>query len=122
MNFAALGITVTSTRDAGTLVQYSFSLPKGREEASLSALLSNMVVASELALPDPQDAECEREVRRTLLGYETKRGCHGAYGTWRAATPEEAKAWLLPGALAAAGVVRPGYGASLAIYKGANGG
>jgi hypothetical protein len=37
-------------------------------------------------------------VRRTPEGYETRRGRHGASGTWGSASIDEAVRWLLPGA------------------------
>ena len=122
MDLVALGIAVSSKRDAGSLVQYSFGLPLGGEDALLAKLLNAMAVGCELSVPDPTDGDCALEVQRVRLGYEIKRGCHGAYGTWRSATPEEAHAWLLPGAVASARLARPGFGAMLVVHKGVAGG
>ena len=117
MDFAALGIAVTSKRDAGTLVQYSFGLPEGREDEVLFSLLNNMLNGYELSVSDPTNGDCDLEAKRSGSGYEIKRGCHGAYGTWRKATLEDAHAWLLPGALAARRLARPGFGAMLVVPK-----
>lgn len=117
MNFAALGISVTSERDAGSLVQYSFGLPQGSEAQVISELLTNMSDGSELSVVDPTNGDCALEAKRKGDGYEIKRGCHGAYGVWRAATKTEAHAWLLPGALASVRLARPGFGAMLIVPK-----
>lgn len=122
MNLTSFGIAVTSKRDAGTLVQYSFGLPEGREDEVLSSLLSNMFSGCELSVSDPTNGDCALEAKRSGSGYEIKRGCHGAYGTWRTATLEEALAWLLPGALALRRLARPGFGAMLEVPKGAGNG
>lgn len=117
MDLSALGIAITSKREAGTLVQYSFGLPEGREDETLSSLLSNMLNGCELSVPDPTNGDCALEAKRSGSGYEIKRGCHGAYGTWRTATLEEVHAWLLPGALAARRLARPGFGVMLEVPK-----
>lgn len=120
MNFAALGIAITSKRDAGSLVEYSFGLPQGSEDQVLSELLSNMPNGSELSVLDPTNGDCALEAKRKGAGYEVKRGCHGAYGVWHAATLAEAHAWLLQGALASVRLVRPGFGATLVVPKEGN--
>jgi hypothetical protein len=117
MNFAALGISVTSNRDAGSLFQYSFGLPEGSEREALSELLTTMSEGSELSFPDPTIGDCYLEAKRKGVGYEIKHGCHGSYGTWRAATLAEAHAWLLPGAMASLRLARPGFGAMLVVPK-----
>jgi hypothetical protein len=81
MNFAALGILVASKRDARSLVQYSFGLPQGSEDQVLSELLTNMSDGTELSVLDPTNGDCALEAKRKGIGYEIKRGCHGAYGT-----------------------------------------
>ena len=120
MNFAALGISVTSERDSGPRVEYSFGLSQGSEDRLLSELLSNMPNGSELSVPDPTNGDCALEAKRKGGGYEVKRGCHGAYGVWRAATLAEAHAWLLPGALASVRLARPGFGTTLVVPKAGN--
>jgi len=117
MNFAALGISITSKRDAGSLVEYSFGLAQGSEDRVVSELLTNMSDGSELSVLDPTNGDCALEAKRNGAGYEIKRGCHGAYGVWRAATLAEAHAWLLPGALASVRLARPGFGATLVVPK-----
>ena len=117
MDLSVLGIAVASKRDAGTLVQYLFCLPEGREDEVLFSLLRNMLIGSELSFADPTNGDCDLEAKRSGSGYEIKRGCHGAYGTWRTATLEEVHAWLLPGTLAAQRRARPGCGAMLVVPK-----
>lgn len=117
MNFSALGITVTAQRDAGSLMEYSFSFPQGNESTALSSVLEAMSAGHELSVPDPANGDCGLEARRIDHGFEIKRGCHGAAGTWRPATISETHAWLLPGVLAKTKSCRPGYGALLIAYK-----
>jgi len=117
MDLESLGITVTSKRDAGTLVQYAFALDGQSISRMLAQILDNMPYGAELSFPDPSNGDCNLEVRRSLEYFETKLGCHGASGTWCKASPAQAHAWLLPGANAAAHLCRPGYGAVLVIYK-----
>lgn len=93
MNIQKLGIDVTSRRSAGARVQIS-CLPT---ESQLHSLLLELPVGGEISVPDIGSCECFREARRVKDGFEIKRGCHGAYGTWRAASLDEAEAWLLPG-------------------------
>lgn len=118
MNFSALGIQATSSRDTGSSTQYSFGLPVGDESSVLTALLGELTVGCEVSVLDPENADCSLEVRRKANGFEVKRGCHGSHGTWRQATAEEAHAWLLPVALAAPRTARPGFGATLDVPKG----
>lgn len=117
ISLGAIGIAVTSQRDAGSLVQYSFSLPQGSETAVLLSLLEAMENSHELSVPDPANGDCSLEARRTGAGFEIKRGCHGASGTWRSASVSEAQCWLLPGVLVSSRTSRPGFGAVLVAYK-----
>lgn len=117
MNLSALGITVTSQRDAGSQIEYSFSFPQGSETVVLQSVLEAMENGYELSVPDPTNGDCSREVKRVAGGFEIKRGCHGASGTWRTAQTSEAHAWLLSGILALNQVCRPGYGAVLIAHK-----
>lgn len=111
------GIVYNSQRDAGTCVQYGFGLAAGSERESIAALVSALPVGSEVGLPDPTNGDCVLEVRRTKSGYEAKRGCHGAHGTWRLTTEQEALAWLMPGALSISKTARVGYGGTLTFYR-----
>lgn len=117
MNFVALGISVTSQRDTNTCVEYCFAFPLQSEPEALQSLLENMQPHEELSMVDPTNSDCSLEVRRMPSGFEIKRGCHGAFGTWRPCSLSEAHSWLLPGALGAAKVCRPGYGASYIVRK-----
>jgi hypothetical protein len=112
MNFTALGIPVRSKRDAGTFVEYAFVFPENSESLILQGLLESMQKNDELSVVDPENLECSFDVRLAQSSFEMKHGCHGAHGTWQACIIEEAHAWLLPGALCASRVCRPGYGAT----------
>ena len=111
------GIIFTSERDASSCIVYSFAFAPGTEIEALDAILNQLAVDSEVSVPDPTNSDCSLEVRRTSSGLELKRGCHGSYGTWRAATAQEAMSWLLPGAVAAGKVARPGFGGNIVVYK-----
>jgi len=117
MNFHALGISITSQRDAGSLVEYSFSFPAKREAVALQALLEAMRFGEEISIADPTNLDCSFEVRFGIEAFEVKRGCHGAAGTWRLASISEAHDWLLPAAMGIEKICRPGYGAVLLAYK-----
>jgi hypothetical protein len=114
MNLAIRGITKASERDAGSCVVYSFCFIAGSEPEAVTALLDQMELGQEIAVPDPTDGDCILEVRRISTGFEIKRGCHGRYGTWRPAPTEEAYSWLLPGALHASQSNQSGV---LTIYR-----
>lgn len=92
MNLRALGIEPTSTHSVGQNIQYVCLASQGQ----LRALLAALPIGGEVAVPDVGGGECIREARRGHTGFEIKRACHGAYGTWRAASPEEAEAWVIP--------------------------
>lgn len=115
MNLTAFGIQVTAKRNAGLHTSYSFGLPSDQLESTLLALLKGMPDGSELGVIDPETTECLLEARRTGGAWETKRGCHGAHGTWKPASLHDAVAWLLPGALAAKRFAKAGYGTTLTI-------
>ena len=93
MNIHALGIDVISSRSAGARTQTSCS----PTELQLHSLLLALPIGGEIAVPDIGEGECFREARRVKNGFEIKRGCHGAHGPWRAASLDDAEAWLLPG-------------------------
>jgi len=117
MTLTIPGINFSSVRDAGSCVIYSFAFPPGSEGEALDFILNHLVPNSEISVSDPANSDCSLEVRRTSNGLELKRGCHGAFGTWRAATIQEAMSWLLPGAVAASSTARPGFGGSIVFYK-----
>ncbi|HEY9401319.1 MAG TPA: hypothetical protein VIQ24_01405 [Pyrinomonadaceae bacterium] len=117
MNLSKLGITVTSQRDLGSRVEYIFAFPEGDESGSLMSLLEAMEPEQELSIVDPSNGDCHLEARRIRDGHQIKRGCQGVFGAWRTASVAESHAWLLPGALGAAEVCRPGYGASFIVHK-----
>ena len=111
MNLRALGIETSSSRNTGRRVQYFCSLT----ELQLRALLPELPIGGEVLVPDLGENECYRECRRTHDGFEVKRGCHGAHGTWRPATLQEAEAWLGPGLAVAERTCRLGYGVTLEL-------
>jgi hypothetical protein len=117
MNLSEFGITVTSQRDVGSRVEYIFAFPEGAESGTLMSLLEAMEAEQELSIVDPSNSDCHLEVRRTRGGYQIKRGRHGSFEPWRAASAAESHAWLLPGALGAAEICGPGYGANFVVYK-----
>jgi hypothetical protein len=94
-------LNFTFERDAGAFLIYTFVLNGKDPDQSLRKLLETIAVGAELLFDDPQAGDCYLEVRKTEDGFETKRGCHGAHGTWRKASIDDAFNWLLPGALAA---------------------
>jgi hypothetical protein len=111
MNLRALGIETSSSRNTGRRVQYFCSLTG----LQLRALLPELPIGGEVLVPDLGENECYRECRRTNDGFEVKRGCHGAHGTWRPATLQEAEAWLGPGLAVAERTCRAGYGVTLEL-------
>ena len=111
------GIEFSSRRDAGTCVQYTFGFSSDAEGELLSVVLAHLSMLSVISVPDPENGDCALEVRRAACGFEAKRGCHGASGTWRPASLTQAFEWLLPGAQWAAKYARPGYGGLLEIAK-----
>ena len=119
MTLSIPGINFSSVRDAGSCLIYSFAFPSGAESETLDSILNHLVSDSEISVSDPTNGDCALEVRRTSNGLELKRGCHGAFGTWRPATIQEAKSWLLPGAVIASSNARPGFGGSITLYKAA---
>jgi hypothetical protein len=117
MDLESFGINVREQRDAGTCMLYGFGFSRGSERELLRCLIGAMKPGHELSVADPKDGDCSLGVRRLGSGFEIKRGCHGASGTWRPASLEDAYEWALPGVLWASKSLRPGYGASLAVYK-----
>jgi hypothetical protein len=111
MNLRAIGIEPSSARMLGQRVQYSCSLT----EAQLRVVLAQLPVGGEVSVPDIGAGECFREARRGLSGFELKRGCHGSYGTWRSASPQEVEAWLVPGLAVAERTCNPGYGVNVEV-------
>lgn len=93
------GIKIISMRDAGTVLQFFLEFYSKNEPQQLSAVFSMMQVKDSLNIADPENGDCIREVRRIEMGFETKYGCHGAYGTWKDSNAIEALEWLLAAAL-----------------------
>lgn len=89
------GVSSAGCRDAGAFLQSGFALVPGQERIALEAILVRMREGDEVALADPDAGECWRELRRAAGGWQSKRGCHGAHGTWRDCDADEALAWLL---------------------------
>lgn len=111
MNLRNFGIVATPGRRFAGFVEITCPLLVSQLEPLLAAL----PVEAEIFTPDPESGDCRREVRRTAKGLEKKRGCHGAYGTWRGATLEECVAWLSDGLPAIGRLTKPGFGAGLVI-------
>jgi hypothetical protein len=109
-------ITVSSVRDAGTCVIYSFTFVPGLEVDGLEAILNGLSPESEVSLIDPGDGDGCLEVRRTSTGFEIKRGRHGSYGTWRKATFQEAVSWLLAGVTPYREASRLGFQGTITVY------
>ena len=102
MDMSSLPVEVTSSRDAGSGQQIAFRI-SGDASGALSNLLAAIPVGAEISASDPSNLDCALELRRTSGGYEIKRGCHGAAGTWRPSTAADAISWLLPGTQSIAG-------------------
>jgi hypothetical protein len=111
MNLHSLGVEIGATRRVGSSVVYSCTLT----EPQLRQVVVGLPVGGEVGLPDVGEGECFREARRTQGGFEIKRGCHGAHGTWRPASQSEVLAWLFPGLAVAHRVARPGFGATVEL-------
>lgn len=82
--------------DRGRLIVNYIGCNENLREA-LFNLIHIVPPNTELSIIEVSFAECYHEVRVTNSGIELKRGCHGAYGTWKACTESEAVEWLLPG-------------------------
>jgi hypothetical protein len=120
VNFSSLGVQPSSVRDAGTQMQYTLPVPVAETETFISSLLGLLPIGGSLSVADPSNSDCDLEARKTASGFEVKRGCHGAHGTWVVATVESANSWVLPGALATAKNQRLNSGAMVVIPKGAH--
>lgn len=99
MNLDSLPIEVLSVRDLGLSSQVEFRLSGENQFDALKLVLDALPVNGEVCVPDPEVGDCYREVRRTPGGYELKRGCHGAAGTWRSAQMGEPFEWLKYGSI-----------------------
>jgi hypothetical protein len=121
MNHLSIGIPTRFERDAGTLTLYSLTFPGETDVQSVATVLASIPIESEVSVLDPANGDCELEVKRAENGYATKRGCHGAFGTWHKASLQEAATWLLPGIVLAI-KRKPSYAnASLAVPKAKDG-
>jgi hypothetical protein len=98
MKLLVPGVRYVSERDAGTHLDYRFVFLEGHAHAALHQLLIALLPGHALSFTEAGPDDCYLEARRTAHGFETKRGCHGAYGTWRASTIEETYRWLLSAA------------------------
>ena len=97
MNLEQFGIVIVSKRDAGSLVQYELAFPASSGPETIRRVLGEMPAGSELSVADPANSDCALEVKRVHESFSVKRGCHGAHGTWKPASPQQAVSWLLPG-------------------------
>lgn len=86
-----------SRREAGSYIITNFIGGDGDLRSALFKLLRELPVGAEVSAIEVGPAECFHEVRAVPSGLELKRGCHGAHGTWRSCSDEEAVEWLLPG-------------------------
>jgi len=93
------GVAVLRQADRGSFLQFEVMLEVSSAEHALVALLTKLPIGGEFVVLEPGGCECYRECRKGHGSFQVARGCHGAAGTWRAATEEEANAWLLPGVL-----------------------
>ena len=84
-------------RDAGTCLVYRFGFVQGDEIKIINKVVSSLEPKYEVSTPNPENGDCQLEVRNYVGQLEVKRGCHGCYGAWKRASTEEAVQWLLPG-------------------------
>lgn len=101
MELTTLPVQVTASRDAGTGLSYTFHLSPESPIESLDAVVTALPQGGEISVPDVGGGDCFLEARRTPSGFEIKRGCHGAAGSWQAATHAETVVWLSRGATSA---------------------
>ena len=111
MKLRDYGITASPGRRFAGFVEIICELA----DSQLEPLLLALPLEAEIFTPVPEDADCRREVRRTVKGLEFKRGCHGAYGTWRMGSLEQCVGWLSAGTSVIGKLTKPGYGAGLVI-------
>jgi hypothetical protein len=112
------GLKKIGHNKAGSSIITKFIGGEEDPREALVALLCELPVGAEISAIEVGPAECFHEVRATASGLELKRGCHGAYGTWRKCTEAEAVEWLLPGLVAVTANPRLG---SCAITETAHG-
>lgn len=100
MNIPAIaGIRVAQRTECGTFVEFRVALSQAGAELAVKQLLAQLPEGGEVTVLEPNQGECYHQCQRIRGSLEVRRACHGALGTWRAATEEEAVAWLLPGLL-----------------------
>lgn len=102
------GLKEVSRRKMGANLIISFIGEGCDSRSALYRLIRELPVGAELSAIEVGPAECSHELKATTAGLELKRVCHGAYGTWRPCTSEEALEWLLPGLEAATSNLRIG--------------
>lgn len=96
MQLQIAGLRTISTTEHGAFVEYEVAAAASDTASVVSALLAALPEGADIAAPEAGPAECYHECRRANGALHIKRGCHGSFGTWRAATPAEALEWLLP--------------------------
>lgn len=98
MELDSLPFKVSSSRDVGTGMLHNLTEPAVTLRTSVSGLLSALSIDADVSVPDPDDNDGSLDVRRTDRGLSVKRGRHGAHGSWRSASHDEAVEWLVQGA------------------------
>ncbi|MGV3661902.1 MAG: hypothetical protein ACO1TE_17070 [Prosthecobacter sp.] len=93
------GVTFLSSRDARTWVVHQFAFVPGEEAQGLMGLLRHLQPGDKICVEDQRAAD-ERylEVRRTGTEFQIQTSHHGTSGTWKAASFDEALAFLAPSA------------------------
>ena len=95
------GLIETARKEQGNRVVISFVGDNGDLSRALQELIGRVPAGSEISSIEIGSAECFHELRIAESGLELKRACHGAHGTWRSCSLQEALDWILPGAEAA---------------------
>ncbi len=90
---------MTQRTDRGTFIEYRLALTGSTASPALGQLLAQLPEGAEVTVQEPDQGECYHQCQRLSGSLEVRRACHGALGSWRAATEEESVAWLLPGLL-----------------------
>jgi hypothetical protein len=96
---AVPGLRVVQRTECGTFVEFRVALSQSGAELATKQLLAQLPDGGEITALEPNHGECYHQCQRIRGLLEVRRACHGALGTWRAATEDEALAWLLPGLL-----------------------
>ena len=91
----------TSRREQGNRIVISLIGADYDLGRALQELIHQAPAGTEISTIEVGPAECIHELRIAESGVELKRACHGAHGTWRSCSLQEALDWILPGAEAA---------------------